>query len=63
MTGSFGDRGDDGRDRLRGHAVGDPVPDMAQRLTQWLARAGRIDDGLLDPVDADEREAGLAGLL
>ena len=24
---------------LRGHAVGDRVPDGAQRLTQWLARA------------------------
>src|SRR6266704_7226150 len=46
---------------LRGHAVGDRVPDGTQRLTQWLARASRIDDGLLDPVDADEREAGLAG--
>src|SRR6476661_6097509 len=41
---------------LRGHAVGDRVPDGTQRLTQ----AGRIDDGLLDPVDADEGEAGLA---
>src|SRR6185503_15731880 len=46
---------------LRGHAVGDRVPDRAQRLTQWLAQVGRIDDGLLDPVDADEREAGPAG--
>src|SRR6266536_3957592 len=50
---------------LRGHAVGDRVPDRAQWLTQWLtqwlAQAGRSDDGLLDPVDADEREAGLAG--
>ena len=42
-------------------AVGDRVPDRAQRLTQWLAWAGRSDDGLLDPVDADECEAGLAG--
>src|SRR5689334_6878633 len=45
---------------LRGHAVGDGIPDGTQRLTQWLAWAGRIDDGLLDPVDADEGETGLA---
>src|ERR1700761_6099441 len=45
---------------LRGHAVGNRVPDGTQWLTQWLAWAGRIDDGLLDPVDADEGKAGLA---
>src|SRR2546423_14506815 len=43
---------------LRGHAVGDRVPDGTQWLEQRLAWAGRIDEGLHVAVDAQVRVTG-----
>src|SRR5256886_16267412 len=54
---AFGDHADAVAELLGGHAVGDRVPDRAQRLAQ----PGRIDDRPLDPVAADAPQAGPGG--